>query len=175
MPLLSPDTGLPLQPLDFASVQLNVCPQTGGIWFDRGEIARLRELNDIAPLDAQVKSGETQPTIAPGSRKCPNDGSSLAQFYYAEDHNIRLDSCPVCGGVWADHESLDNLATHVARETREVEPLTAHTMPANLSPEAKMALAQMQMSHDQYRARAGALTSFFRFMGSWWYYPAWWY
>jgi Zn-finger nucleic acid-binding protein len=176
MERVSPDSGLPLQPVDFHGVRLDVCPKTGGIWFDAGEIARVRgaSMGGVQELEAEVPKGEEAPPIPTGQRHCPNDASLLAPFYYAGDHHVALEACPQCGGVWADRMSLDNLAAHIEHETRGLVPATTNLMPPNLTPEAQQALSQMQMQHDAFMARAGAATSFFQALGSWWYIGPYW-
>src|SRR5947199_5873709 len=105
MAKLSPDCGLPLQPIQYQGVTLDVCPQTGGIWFDRGEMGKLRRLSYdcLEGLDQLVKEGPQKPTIAPSARNCPNDGSTLIPYFFGENHQIQLDECRHCGGIWCHH------------------------------------------------------------------------
>jgi len=164
MPRISPDSDHPLQAIDFHGFHLDVCPQTGGIWFDVGEIAKLARVDPTFPSELRHEAeGQEPPAKAEGTRQCPNDGSALKAFFYAEDHNVRIDGCPVCNGVWVDRSDLDGLAQHTARTA----PSGANTTMPKLSPEAATALAQMQMQHDEFMMRASAATQFFQTIDQW--------
>jgi Zn-finger nucleic acid-binding protein len=157
MARIAPDCGLPLQPVEFEGIVLDVCPQTGGIWFDLGELAKIRHKSyeSLQGLDQMVAQCRANPAIDPSRRRCPVDNASLYAFYYCENRNIQMEECRTCGGVWVDHASLDNLAQHVAKENPEY-------VPANLSPQARLALADMKMEHDQFMWKAHAAEHFFR-------------
>ena len=159
MPKLSPDSGLPLQPIQYRGVTLDVCPQTGGIWFDRGELGKLRRMDYecLEGLDHLVKSGEQPASIQPGQRKCPNDGSQLFPYCFGENKQVELDECRECGGIWCDHVELDKIAAHVARENPDY-------VPPNLTPEAQNALAAIGEDHAKFMAKANAITAFATFM-----------
>ena len=111
-------------------------------------------------------------------RVCPNDQTPLVPFYYAEDHSVKLETCPQCRGVWADHSSLQGLGAHFHRvgvdpsgQYGNVTPSYGvgstfrSNLPGNLSPEAQIALAQMEMQHEEFMAKANAFSSFFGLLG----------
>ena len=155
VPKLSPDSGLPLQQVVFNDLTLDVCPETGGIWFEMGEFGKLRResYSALEQLDEYVKGGTQEPTIAPTQRHCPVDGTQMYPYDYAETSGVQLETCPKCGGIWVDHKALDKLA-----QRRQHQDPTY--IPPNLTPEAVSALRSMQMDHEIFMNRASALTSF---------------
>lgn len=56
-----------------------------------------------AQLDAdRAKAARTQSTM-----KCPKDGADLKERVF---HNVKIDGCPECNGVWLDKGELEILA-----------------------------------------------------------------
>jgi len=55
-----------------------------------------------AKLDAERKKAERTAQVI----KCPRDGAELKE-QHVED--VKIDECPVCGGVWLDKGELDQL------------------------------------------------------------------
>ena len=169
MPKPSPDSGLPLQPVEYRGVTLDVCAQTGGIWFDVGELGKLRRMSYdcLEGLDTLVKQGSQEPTVDPSSRKCPVDGTLLFPFFYGLDNHIQLEECHQCGGIWCDHKALDKIAAIVQREN-------PNYVPDDLAPEAKQALDEMCAEQNRFMARASVATSFFRIIDQRPFWPAGW-
>jgi hypothetical protein len=58
-----------------------------------------------AKLDAERKKAEKAENSA-HLNKCPRDGSDLKEQHV---ENVKIDECPVCGGVWLDKGELELL------------------------------------------------------------------
>ena len=56
-----------------------------------------------AQLDAERATAARSQT----QMKCPKDGSDLRERVF---HNVKIDSCPTCNGVWLDPGELEILA-----------------------------------------------------------------
>ena len=58
-----------------------------------------------AALDAErAKAARSQSKM-----KCPKDGADLKERVF---HNVKIDGCPECNGVWLDPGELEILAMH---------------------------------------------------------------
>ena len=117
----SPITGQPMNTLEFLGVTLDICPTTGGIWFDQGELGRIRAataehfhtLEEVAEPNV-----EPIPTL-PRSRLCPVDATQLETFRYLACTNIELDSCPQCGGVFVEEGELARMHAFLAERAEK--------------------------------------------------------
>lgn len=111
-----------LAPSPEASLVLDYCTRCGGVWFDEGEVARLRQCQPRA-LAAKVE-------LTPGvfRMRCHGCGASLARndprcsqcgwrnilecptcrrpLQPVERDGLRLDACRTCRGVWFDNVEL---------------------------------------------------------------------
>ena len=74
-------------------------------YFAKEDAARIKALR--AKLDADRAKSEK----SAGQNKCPKDGTTLVE---REFHNVKVDSCPTCKGMWLDAGEFDVLA-HVDR------------------------------------------------------------
>jgi len=103
-------------------LELDHCRRCGGVWFELGEIQRLRHQPSDAfwgrvsphPPDARVLCHSCHTPIDRNADACPGCGSHNtidcpvceqpldAQTY----QTVRLDVCRSCRGVWFDHAEL---------------------------------------------------------------------
>ena len=96
---------------NFGDVEIDICPETGGIWMDGGELSDLSEWfhdGDEFAAEAVKHTGELahDTTDAP----CPRCESSKLVGYelpcVEEYAKITLDICPKCLGIWVDGPEL---------------------------------------------------------------------
>ena len=103
-------------------LELDHCRRCGGVWFELGEIQRLRHQPSHAfwnrvsphPPDARALCHSCHTPVDRDAETCTSCGSRNAidcpvceqpleaQMY----QNIRLDVCKSCRGVWFDHSEL---------------------------------------------------------------------
>ena len=74
-------------------------------YFAKEDAARIKALRD--KLDADRKKAERSTVL----NKCPKDGTQLVE---REFHNVKVDNCPTCKGMWLDAGEFEVLA-HVDR------------------------------------------------------------
>lgn len=106
-----PRDGSELAKVYVAGIELDKCHHCDGIWFDRGELDRVRKLDrsDIEEqLEQQYGNPEVQPGEVEGYMRCPrcSDGR-LQQYTYTYGNRVRIDRCNECLGVWVDNNELD--------------------------------------------------------------------
>ena len=111
-----------LVPSSEGSLVLDYCTRCGGVWFDEGEVPRLRQCQPRA-LTAKVE-------VTPGvfRMRCHGCGASLSRndarcghcgwrnilecpgcgrpLKPVEREGLRLDACQTCRGVWFDNVEL---------------------------------------------------------------------
>jgi len=106
-----PHDGTTLAPVHILNVQLDKCHKCDGIWFDRGELERLRDANipDIEELleqkygDPEFESGEVD-----GYMRCPRCGDArLQRQQYTYLNPVVIDRCERCLGIWIDDSELN--------------------------------------------------------------------
>jgi Zn-finger nucleic acid-binding protein len=115
MARVCPDCGCDLRSEEILGIALDVCPTCAGIWFDDGELLKLKDLGEDAleeaeglsqPEEADEKEAEPQAMAAASHRKCPACGSAMDEFSYLYTSKVKLDSCPACLGTWVDEGEL---------------------------------------------------------------------
>ena len=89
-------------------VEVDRCEQCRGIWFDDRELAELLNLptKELRSLD----SGNQDELLNLKRGRCPRDGSDLLRVYSPDNHDIVLDACVNCSGVWLDGGELLKLS-----------------------------------------------------------------
>ena len=106
-----PHDGTTLAAVSIAGVDLDKCHKCDGLWFDRGELERLRDskMTEVEELleqkygDPQFEEGETD-----GYMRCPRcDDGRLQRYTYTYMHPVRIDRCSECLGLWLDDGELD--------------------------------------------------------------------
>jgi len=115
-----PRDGTELAKVEILGLELDKCHKCDGLWFDRGELERVRdaEVPEIEEVledkygDPEVKEGEVE-----GYMRCPRCGARLQRQHYTYVRPVRVDRCEKCLGFWLDDTELDA----VVGEKRELE------------------------------------------------------
>ncbi len=106
-----PRDGAELAVVRVEGIELDKCHHCDGLWFDAGELDRVREL-DRSGVEEQIEQQYGSPTVAAGEvdgyMRCPRcDNGRLQQFTYTYNNRVRIDRCNECMGVWVDDSELD--------------------------------------------------------------------
>ena len=102
----------------FGFVVLDVCPQCGGAWFDKGDLDRLDE-------SIWVNVEEQAFDAVEGDHKeavCPKCRVSLRPVSPIDEKTLIVDRCPSCDGFWLDGGELaavQNVADELRSELTE--------------------------------------------------------
>lgn len=94
-----------LMAVSAGSATLNVClQQCGGIWFDRAELEKFDEHRE--PIAENLLRAVKNSNVVIDHRKerdCPKcSGQKLAKRHYDSEHNVEIDECESCSGIWLD-------------------------------------------------------------------------
>ncbi len=104
-----------------ANVEVDVCTECGGVWFEKGEVGDFtnfaKDIPDIARLAKEAK---------PSGKECPECRLGMKEMKYTGSSELMIDYCESCGGVWFDggelselksiSEKLDDVKLRISRE-----------------------------------------------------------
>jgi Zn-finger nucleic acid-binding protein len=105
---------VPTYVVEFEQIELDVCADCGGIWFDHGELDLLLGQPDASAL----VDAETQEP----SRRCPLCRSHMNKVNIGPGRRVLIDSCPTGCGLWFDKDELADLAGDLKEEGWHVQP-----------------------------------------------------
>lgn len=113
---------VPFRPDPKQPLELDACGRCGGVWFDAGELPRLRTLRpeslwravELRPDAFRMKCHECHASFDRNQKTCPACGwenrlrcpSCKAKLTVVEQGGLRLDACTTCRGVWFDNVEL---------------------------------------------------------------------
>jgi len=135
-----PECQKPMNTQTFHGVDIDICPEGAGIWFDFEE---LKELLAADPLSMAVIEDRFLPHVEQhrteqGALHCPSCDGLLHGYRYQYNSPIELDACDGCGGFWVQDGELHKMhewnQAHRAQSTEE-----AH----------KLVLAHAAIEHDE--------------------------
>jgi Zn-finger nucleic acid-binding protein len=106
----------------FQGLEVDLCPKCGGLWLDRGEIARAAKLPEaelvrLRGLLADKAGPPPVPTeaVAP----CPACPGSLSEVMLGA---VRVDYCTRCQGIFLDKGELEGAVEAVRLRDRNTSP-----------------------------------------------------
>ncbi len=88
-------------------VEVDRCDGCGGIWFDAGELQRVRGKRDIELLRSKARPRRDDDERRARCPRCQGEG--LLVQVASWDADIHIDTCAVCGGQWLDAGELELL------------------------------------------------------------------
>jgi Zn-finger nucleic acid-binding protein len=96
------------------NVEVDFCSKCKGIWLEKGETADYVEASsDIPELEKVLKAGRVTDCICP-NKTCNN--VKLVEIKYSTKHDLLIDYCPQCEGIWLDSGEISTLETIAASE-----------------------------------------------------------
>jgi len=111
--VVNPINGVAMEKFEIEGVCIDRCSETGAIWLDRGELARLGSLSkkgrsllkqiDRRPDRKQRKAGR-------GELVSPQNGTSMMVVVRdPQQPHIEFEMCPVSGGCYFDAGELNDM------------------------------------------------------------------
>jgi len=98
--------------------EVDRCPSCGGVWLDRGEMARgLREAAAVDP-QADYATPKSSPEVVADQTgfRCPRCAAEMQTIRSGAVPEVIYDLCPGCRGVWFDRGELARFARAGAPE-----------------------------------------------------------
>lgn len=96
-----------LETKTLGDVEAEQCPQCEGVWFDIGELRRVRQQRNARYSSATPDSMLYDVVSAPCPR-CGGEGN-MTRLSDLERPDVIMETCPVCYGIWLDGGELDKL------------------------------------------------------------------
>ena len=114
---VSPASGKPMQLVrietDGETVEVDQCPETGGMWFDHGELEYLltHQIRTVLHVDqellAEIKKDRSQ-LHTRGYLPCPDCGDFMPTKQFRQGSGVVVDWCRL-HGLWLDGGELSHL------------------------------------------------------------------
>ena len=115
---------------EYASVVMDLCPECGGVWLDKGELDQRDESvwTNAEALDFEVVTGDGVPAT------CPKCSVTLTSIAPAELPGLVIDRCPDCLGFWLDSGEIEAVQGLVANlDSTKLDTMTPVQRPADSS------------------------------------------
>lgn len=150
-------------------VSVDVCKGgCGGIWFDQHELRKLDEPHEHAGeslLDVDVSG---YPGVDHNRRRnCPKCvGTIMLRHFYSVKHEVEVDECPVCGGVWLDDGELKTIRSLYSTEAERKQAAEAYFRDI-----FDAELARLRQQSQEKMAKAQKFANMFRFLCPSFYIP----
>jgi Zn-finger nucleic acid-binding protein len=90
-------------------IEIDECPNCGGVWFDLGELKAV--LGNEANFSFAGANSAT-PILDQLSGPCPRCGGTghMTRLTHLARPDVIMDSCAVCYGIWLDGGEVNRLA-----------------------------------------------------------------
>ncbi len=99
-----------MEPIMIAGTEVDRCTSCHGLWFDDGELKKLRSKEAAAALDiGDIKVGKKQNKIE--HYRCPRCAGPMNRLVDPEQTHIWFEQCGSCRGSFFDAGELTDLAT----------------------------------------------------------------
>ena len=106
---------VPTYAVEHDQIELDLCPDCQGIWFDAGELELLLEQGEKATLTV-AEASEEEP------RPCPLCSKKMNKVNIGPSQRVLIDTCPTGCGVWFDDNELQELTRDLAEDGWQVQP-----------------------------------------------------
>ena len=95
-------------------MEVDYCPQCGGIWFDADELRLAKDMKDenLKWLDVDLWDDEKKFKVSKGKKICPVDRLPLYEVEYG-DSGIKVDVCNICKGIWLDKGEFKKIINYL--------------------------------------------------------------
>ena len=128
MALTCPNCKAELVPKIIGGIEIDYCENgCKGIWFDEGELKKIREVPDKCETFTEVEgSFVTKPkaeSLQEEKRMCPRcENEELYKYNWDMNSNIFLDSCSKCNGMWMDAGELQGMNEYLKKMAQKQAP-----------------------------------------------------
>lgn len=99
-----------LEAVTMDGIEVDVCPACKGVWFDKFELGPLLDSHDEAVKPLLGGADGDDKNYRRGV-KCPRDDADLLRVNSARNHEVTVDVCMVCQGVWLDGGEFERIKT----------------------------------------------------------------
>ena len=107
--MLCPMCRVEMFTLEFEKIEIDYCPDCGGVWLDSGEVEVIGERAGALQKDLLAALDRPEPSAPPraGKRRCPVCRGPLHRVRAPQPAAFDVDRCPRRHGLWFDHGELE--------------------------------------------------------------------
>ncbi len=100
--------------VEYLDIELDLCPECQGVWFDCGELELLLGTGDA--VDSEPAKTSEKP------RHCPVCPRKMEKVNIGPGRRVMIDKCPDGCGLWFDGNELSDLTHDLQNEGWHVRP-----------------------------------------------------
>ncbi len=104
---------VPTYVVEYKEIELDLCADCGGVWFDRGELKLLLPTEgalEMSPADTEE-----------AGRPCPLCQKTMDKLNIGPGQRVLVDSCAACG-LWFDRHEVEDLSRDLEQHKMVVDP-----------------------------------------------------
>lgn len=113
-----PRCNVPLKTVEAGGVQVDMCPQCEGSWYDLAELNRMFALQDRTLQPSGLAVPRTRAADLDRPVACLKCSQEMERGRYLSDCDVLVDRCPE-HGIWLDGGELKALLDHMAGTVQE--------------------------------------------------------
>lgn len=158
-----------LQQVTVADVTVDVCKGgCGGMWFDNFELKKFDEPHESAgEALLEIDTNETVTVDHSKKLNCPKcDNIPMMRHFFSVKHEVEVDECAGCGGIWLDAGELKRI-----RSLFETEQQRNQAAEEYFSEIFDGQLAAIKAQDEAKAAKAQKFANMFRFICPSYYIP----
>lgn len=114
-----PVCGNELQQVSIRNIEVDVCKGgCGGLWFDNYELKKFDEPHETEGESLlEIEKDESIVIDHDKQRNCPKcKDIIMMRHFFTHKHEVEMDECAQCGGVWLDHGELSHIRSQYKTE-----------------------------------------------------------
>jgi len=98
-----PKCDAPMKIQNIEEVEIDVCAQCAGIWFDQDELRRAKDRTepDLNWMDFEIWKNKDKFSFSHRPINCPKCELDMVKIDYGKT-GVEIDYCPKCNGTWLD-------------------------------------------------------------------------
>lgn len=105
-----------LTPVMYEGIEIDIDPETGGVWLDAGELNHIIDAREKLFSSAELAAMAERPKVfgvpqdeLDTERTSPITGKPMRPVNYGGDSGIIIDRCEDTGGLWLDAGELEKI------------------------------------------------------------------
>jgi Zn-finger nucleic acid-binding protein len=104
--------------LELEKLEIDYCPECGGIWLDSGELELL--FDNLSAGNEYPEPFIHQKNVKEKSRRCPKCSKKMEKI--TSGNKVLIDRCRKGHGLWFDKDELQNIIRYEYSENNAVIP-----------------------------------------------------
>jgi len=109
--MICPRCKIPMMIVQYEGIELDLCVDCRGVWFDRGELLLLFGGSEREMLELRQERIASLPQAQTSEqrRKCPLCRRKMRKLLVGPEESVLIDACPDGEGLWFDGGEVEAL------------------------------------------------------------------